>query len=283
MNETTRFIMGIYQVSLMIRDTLEYVQGRPEHDVNFYNQRKQIIAHGLVENSPLSHFLAQNGEVGEKIRSNLNEFVEFAYSDDSTYLTLENGKLIVDHAQDIKALDYVVGLRETLMDIVKKFAEKAKSENNLESNLEALIALDEQFYRVLGSLIVFDLTHKHFIEFNKAMHENGGKPSPQSNFVINDLKKLVGFTKFIYDHSNKEVELYNQAYQSNFTCLNYMEGSKPLPEGSNMKQEIEAVHNTLVKLLQEREMPWRNVYSTIWNELVGFEQGLRQAKNQGVN
>ena len=67
MNNATRFIMGIYQVSLMVRDTLEYVQGRPEHDINFYNQRKQIILHGLEDNSPLSHFLSQNGEVGEKI------------------------------------------------------------------------------------------------------------------------------------------------------------------------------------------------------------------------
>ena len=50
-----------------------------------------------------------------------------------------------------------------------------------------------------------------------------------------------------------------------------------------MKQEIEAVHNTLVKLLQEREIPWRNVYSTICNELVGFEQGLRQARKEQSN
>jgi hypothetical protein len=63
-----------------------------------------------------------------------------------------------------------------------------------------------------------------------------------------------------------------------------MEGSKPLPEGSSMKEQIEAVHNNLVKLLQEREMPWRTVYSSVWNELVGYEQGLRQAKkDQGVN
>lgn len=280
MNDSTRFIMGIYQVALMVRDTLEYVQGRPEHDVNFYNQRKQIIAHGLLENSPLSHFLGQNGEIGEKIRSNLNEFIEFAYSDESTYLTIENGKLIVDHAQDLRALDYIIGLRETLMDIVKKFAEKTKEEGNLEASLENLIALDEQFYRVLGSLIVFDLTHKEFIEFNKAMHENGGKPSPQSNFVINDLKKLVGFTKFIHEHADKTDTAYVNLYEQNFTCLNYMEGSKPLPTNNGLKGEIEAVHNGYVKVLSEREMPWRNAYSSLWNELVGYEQGLRQARQQ---
>ena len=62
-----------------------------------------------------------------------------------------------------------------------------------------------------------------------------------------------------------------------------MEGSKPLPEGSNMKSEIEAVHNTYVTLLQEREAPWRSVYSSVWNELVGYEQGLRQARKEQSN
>lgn len=272
--------MGIYQVSLMVRDTLEYVQGRPSHDVNFYNQRKQIIAHGMEENSPLSHFLSQNGEVGEKIRSNLNDFIEFAYSDESTYLTIENGNLIVDHAQDLKALDYIVGLRETLMDIVKKFAENSKQAGNLEVSLENLIALDEAFYRVLSSLIIFDLTHKEFVEFNKAMHDNGGKPSPQSNFVINDMKKLVGYTKFVHEHANKEDTVYEEAYQQNFTCLNYMEGSKPLPNNNGMKGEIDAVHNKYVQILSQRELPWRTAYNGLWNELVGYEQGLRQARAQ---
>lgn len=280
MNDATRFMMGIYQVSLMVRDTLEYVQGRPEHDVNFYNQRKQIIAHGLEEGSPLSHFLSQNGEVGEKIRTNLNDFVEFAYSDQSTYITIENGKIIVDHAQDLKALDFIVGLRETLIDIIKKYIEKAKETQSAEASMENMIALDDAFYRILSSLIVFDITHKEFVEFNKAMHENDGKPSPQSNFVINDMKRLVGYTKFIHEHADKNDTVYEEAYQQNFTCLNYMEGSKPLPNNNGLKGEIDAVHANYVKILTEREYPWRNAYTSIWNELVGYEQGLRQARAQ---
>lgn len=278
MNNATRFIMGIYQVSLMVRDTLEYVQGRPEHDINFYNQRKQIILHGLEDNSPLSHFLSQNGEVGEKIKTNLHDFVEFAYSDESTYLTVENGKLIVDHAQDLKALDYIIGLRETLMDIIKRFVEKTKEDGTYEEAMDNLVKQDEQFYRVLSSLIIFDLTHKAFIEFNKAMRDNNGQPSPQSNFVVNDMKKLVGYTKFVNEHSNKEDSEYQEIYQLNFTCLNYMEGSKPLPNNNGLKGEIDSVHEKYVQLLAKRELPWRQVYSVVWNELVGFEQGLRQAR-----
>ena len=46
MNQTTRFVMGIYQVSLMIRDALEYIQNKETFDLNVYKQRKQFIEHG---------------------------------------------------------------------------------------------------------------------------------------------------------------------------------------------------------------------------------------------
>lgn len=284
MNDATRFIMGIYQVSLMVRDTLEYVQGRPEHDVNFYKQRKGQLMHGLADNSPLSHFLNQNGEIGEKIRNNINDFFAFAYGDESTYVTIENDKLIVDHAQDLKALDYIIGLRETLVDIVKKFIEKTREEGKLEDSIANLIALDDKFYRVLASLIIFDQTHKYFLEFNKTMHENKGQPSPQSNFVINDMKKLVGFSKFVSEHADKEDTAYKAMYDEHFKCLQYMEGSEKLPNDNGLKGVIDQTHNNYVKALQERELPWRVAYSQLWNELVGYEQGLRQAqKNEKSN
>ena len=57
-----------------------------------------------------------------------------------------------------------------------------------------------------------------------------------------------------------------------------MEGSKPLPNNNGLKGEIDSVHEKYVQLLAKRELPWRQVYSVVWNELVGFEQGLRQAR-----
>ena len=42
MNQTTRFVMGIYQVSLMIRDALEYIQNKETFDLNVYKQRNII-------------------------------------------------------------------------------------------------------------------------------------------------------------------------------------------------------------------------------------------------
>ena len=283
MNDTTRFMMGIYQVSLMIRDTLEYVQGRPEHDVNFYTQRRDQIRHGLEEHSPLSSFCERNGEAGAKIRENIENFFNFAYGDEAEYITIENGKLIVDHARDLQALDYIIGLRETLIDIIKQFIIKAREDGVLEDSFANLIDLDEKFYRVLSSTIIFDKTHGLFLEFNKAMRDNGGKPSPQSNFVINDMKTLVGYCKFVSDHADKADTEFADLFAKHFTCLEYMEGSKQLPDNNGLKGEIDAVHDGYVKALQARELPWRMAYANLWNELVGYEQGLRQARsNQGT-
>jgi hypothetical protein len=261
----------------MIRDTLEYVQNRPTYDPDFYSRRKTIIEHGMEDNAPLMHFLRQNGEVGEQIKTNINNFMDFLFSDSTTYVTVENGKLSVDHAQDLTALDYVVGLRETLVDIIKRFIEQAEKDGQDVAEMKTVVALDDAFYRVLASLIIFDKTHASFLEFNKAVAENKGQPSPQSNFVINDMKKLVGYTKFVKEHANAEDKVYSDLYDANFLVLNYMEGSKPLPNDSGMKAEIEKVHNNYVKELATREGAWRAAYNTIWNELVGYEQGLNAA------
>lgn len=280
MNDATRFIMGIYQVQLMIRDTLEYVQNRTEYSPEFYERRKAILKHGIEENSPLMHFLKQNGEVGEQIKGNINNFMDFLFSDDTTYVHIENGKLTVDHAQDLQALDYVVGLRETLMDVIKRFLEQATNDGQDVSDMKQLVTLDETFYRVLASLIIFDKTHLAFLEFNKAVQENKGQPSPQSNFVINDMKKLVGYTKFVNEHSDKGDTEYQKLYEDNFTVLNYMEGSKPLPNDSGMKGEIDKVHNAYIQTLGPREALWRQAYNTLWNQLVGYEQAMNVARAQ---
>jgi hypothetical protein len=264
----------------MIRDTLEYVQNKPAYDPNFFKARKSIINHGLEKDSPLSHFISQNGEVGETIRNNLNSFMEMVYSDDSTYITVDNDKLLVDHAQDLQALDFIIGLKETLCDVIKNFIKQTTKDGVGEEELRVMVTLDEQFYRILSSLIIFDKTNEAFLEFNKVMQENKGQPTPQSNFVINDLKRLVGFARFLQEHSDKEDKDYQDLFNKHFQILKYMEGSEKLPEGSNMKQEIDKVHGEYVNLLSQREGPWAMAYQQIWKELSEYEQAQLKKSNK---
>ena len=273
MNQTTRFVMGIYQVSLMIRDALEYIQNKETFDLNVYKQRKQFIEHGLIESAPLSRFLSQNGDVGKNIRNNLNDFVDAVYGDDSTIVSIDGEKVVSDKGQKLKMLDFIVGLHETLQDVMKGFINQSKNDNTYEEELDTFLKYDEKFFRSLLCINLVDEIHALFLDFNKAMQQSKGEPGPATNFILNDLKRVVGFLKFENEHADKEDEGFKKAYDASFLMLQYMEGSKKAEdEGTTIKDQIVEARKLWQVEIGKNEPEWRTRYQILWDKLVAFEQ-----------
>lgn len=273
MNQTTRFVMGIYQVSLMIRDALEYIQNKESFDLNVYKQRKQFIEHGLIESAPLSRFLSQNGDVGKNIRNNLNDFVDAVYGDDSTIVSIDGEKVVSDKGQKLKMLDFIVGLHETLQDVMKGFINQSKNDNTYEEELDTFLKYDEKFFRSLLCINLVDQIHALFLDFNKAMQQSKGEPGPATNFILNDLKRVVGFLKFENEHADKEDEGFKKAYDASFLMLQYMEGSKKAEdEGTTIKDQIVEARKLWQVEIGKNEPEWRTRYQILWDKLVAFEQ-----------
>ena len=273
MNQTTRFVMGIYQVSLMIRDALEYIQNKETFDLNVYKQRKQFIEHGLIESAPLSRFLSQNGEVGKNIRNNLNDFVDAVYGDDSTIVSIDGEKVVSDKGQKLKMLDFIIGLHETLQDVMKGFINQSKNDNTYEEELDTFLKYDEKFFRSLLCINLVDQIHALFLDFNKAMQQSKGEPGPATNFILNDLKRVVGFLKFENEHADKEDEGFKKAYDASFLMLQYMEGSKKAEdEGTTIKDQIVEARKLWQVEIGKNEPEWRTRYQILWDKLVAFEQ-----------
>lgn len=273
MNQTTRFVMGIYQVSLMIRDALEYIQNKETFDLNVYKQRKQFIEHGLIESAPLSRFLSQNGDVGKNIRNNLNDFVDAVYGDDSTIVSIDGDKVVSDKGQKLKMLDFIVGLHETLQDVMKGFINQSKNDNTYEEELDTFLKYDEKFFRSLLCINLVDQIHALFLDFNKAMQQSKGEPGPATNFILNDLKRVVGFLKFENEHADKEDEGFKKAYDASFLMLQYMEGSKKAEdEGTTIKDQIVEARKLWQVEIGKNEPEWRTRYQILWDKLVAFEQ-----------
>ena len=273
MNQTTRFVMGIYQVSLMIRDALEYIQDKETFDLNVYKQRKQFIEHGLIESAPLSRFLSQNGDVGKNIRNNLNDFVDAVYGDESTIVSIDGEKVVSDKGQKLKMLDFIVGLHETLQDVMKGFINQSKNDNTYEEELDTFLKYDEKFFRSLLCINLVDQIHALFLDFNKAMQQSKGEPGPATNFILNDLKRVVGFLKFENEHADKEDEGFKKAYDASFLMLQYMEGSKKAEdEGTTIKDQIIEARKLWQVEIGKNEPEWRTRYQILWDKLVAFEQ-----------
>ena len=203
LNGTNQYIFNIYHYLLNLRDTMEYTIDR-EHSKELYDQRKAVLTNGLKTGSALGNFLDNNKEQGDKIREKLNEFLSDLYGEESTILKItEDGKVRVDHTQHVKLFDEVVGLQESIRDILYGYLNFARSKNESDEDMMKMVALDEKMTRTIIAMLIMREFQKSFGEFQKVMAESKGQPTPQSNFIVqNEISKMASMIRFSRAHAH---------------------------------------------------------------------------------
>ena len=266
MNQTSHYIFNLYHYLLNLRDTLEYTLDR-EHEQTLYDQRKEVLTKGLEENTALGNFFKNNQEQGEKITAKLKEFLEDVYGDESTILTVSGGKVRVDHTQNIKIFDYVVGLSESIRDIVYGYLNYAKTNHEDEPIISDLVALDDRFYRVLLAMLVMREFEKSFGEFQKVMSETKGQPSPQSNFIVqNEIMKLANMLRFSREHhhctDNETLDLLDKVNAT----LEMTEGRRDRRDDRSFKDLFDELNKDLSASVGKNENAWKTLFQTALKE-----------------
>ena len=189
------------------------------------------------------------------------------------YSSIDGEKVVSDKGQKLKMLDFIVGLHETLQDVMKGLINQSKNDNTYEEELDTFLKYDEKFFRSLLCINLVDQIHALFLDFNKAMQQSKGEPGPATNFILNDLKRVVGFLKFENEHADKEDEGFKKAYDASFLMLQYMEGSKKAEdEGTTIKDQIVEARKLWQVEIGKNEPEWRTRYQILWDKLVAFEQ-----------
>lgn len=277
MNQASQYIFNLYHYLLNLRDTLEFTLPR-DHELVMYEQRKKVLKNGLEHGTALGNFLEQNKEQGEKIRKNLEDFIDDVYGDDSTVLTVSGNLVRVDHTQHLKIYDYVVGNAEAIRDIVYGYINYARSKNELEPEIVGLMKKDEVLYRTILAMLVMRDFEKSFAEFQKVMGENKGKPSPQSNFIVqNEINKMSGIIRFSRQHchatDNKTLDLLDEVNQVIEMC----EGRRDRREKSNnvqysFKEIFDNINTKLNDYLREVEPIWKQSFDKLFAEAIEEER-----------
>lgn len=279
MNQTTRYVMDIYQVSVIVRDSLEYLIPKKDgYNANVYKQRREVIRLSLTENHPFARFLANNGEMGEKVKQNITDFYDLVYGDESRAVFLENDNVVVDSGYSTQLLDYVVGLHETIYEMCLGFINSSKENNTYEESFENLVNKENAFYRCLSSMIITDQIHKLFVDFNKAMHESKGEQTPQSNFIANELRKTIGFFMFVEQHAKYEDEFYKVAVEKSKFVIDCMGGKQKIDDtGEGLRKAIIDLHEMWNRILMLTEAEWRPVYQSVVQELLNYDKERQAA------
>ena len=279
MNNFSLYTFRLYHYLLTIRDTLEYSIKR-DHSIEVYNNRKKILEDNLKEGTPFGDFLKNNGEAGDKIREKINQFLSELYSDESTILMPSGDKVRVDTAQLVTLFDMTVGLTETMRDIVFQYVSYGIKNNEIDQLLIKLVDQDERMYRVVLSMLAMRVFEESFAEFQKVMNESQGKPTPQSNFIVqNELAKLTGFLRFSRQHAhctdNETLDLLDETLR----VLEMTEGRRQRPEGKGFKEIFDDLNKKLNEAVAKDEAVWKATYQEVVNEVTKASQSQQPAES----
>lgn len=266
MNQINQYIFNLYHYLLTLRDTLEYCIER-DHDVKLYEQRKTVLTKGMETGSALGNFLDNNKESGSKIREKLTEFVNEIYGDGSSVLTVTGDKVRVDHTQHIKIFDYVTGLTESVRDIIYGYIAHSRQRNEAEPLISELLSADEHLYRGVLTMLVMKDFEKSFGEFQKVMSESQGKPTPQSNFIVqNEIVKMAGFIRFSRAHvhctDNETLDLLDEVNAT----IEMTEGRRDRRNGKSFKEIFDSINQRLNGLVATSEPKWKEVFQKALDE-----------------
>ena len=269
LNQTNQYIFNIYHYLLNLRDTLEYTLDR-EHSKELYDQRKNILTKGIEPGSALGNFLDNNKEQGEKIKTKLTEFLNDIYANDSTVLKItEDGKVRVDHTQHIKIFEQVVGLQESVRDILYGYLNFARSKNESDPDMINLVALDERMTRAIIAMLIMREFQKSFAEFQKVMAESKGQPTPQSNFIVqNEISKMASLMRFSRAHAhctdNETLDLLDDVNK----VIEMTEGRRDRRDNKSFQDIFADINRRLNDMVAKLEPQWKKVYEDIFKQMV---------------
>jgi len=277
MNNFSLYTFRLYHYLLTIRDTLEYTIKR-DHKVEIYENRKRILVDNLQEGTPFGDFLKNNGETGDKIREKVQSFIDELYSEKSTIL-MPSGELVrVDTAQVVTLYDMTVGLTETLRDIVFQYVAHGLSIKEIDPMMVDLVNDDERMYRIILSMLVMRSFEESFAEFQKVMGESQGKPTPQSNFIVqNELVKMAGYLRFSRQHTrctdNETLDLLDDTLK----VIEMTEGRRQRPDNKGFKEIFDDLNNRLNMAAAKFENVWKNQYQKVVAEVTKNQPTAEQA------
>ena len=273
MNNISLYILNIYHYSLMIRDTLEYAMDKPSYNYQSYLMKKDLIIRGLEPNTPFGSFLEKNNtdekHIGDEIKSKIKTFYDDVYGEDSTIIKVSpEHELRVDKAQHIAIYNYVIGIYETMLDILNSYIRVAKQNNQLEPEIDKLIHTNEAFYRGFVYLQLVQDLMKQFQEFQVVMNETKGQPSPQSNYISQDINKLFGFLKFVKDHCKLTDANTRDMFDDVSRLLDMVQGKRDLPSGKKFPDVFNDTIKHILEYVKPNEILWRDTYNPLYKELM---------------
>jgi hypothetical protein len=277
MNNISKSIATLIHYNVLVRDTLEYTLNKKEYSAQLFNYKKNGLKIELEQETPLKIFIDKNGENGQKLKDKILEMYERIYGDKSTIIHIAPEGLRVDSAQALTILDLVIPLHEELFKIINAHLDFARKENQLEDEIVNLVKADDKFYRGIVFMSLVPELERLFVDYNKARSEAKGEITPQSNFIQNDLNKVVGLFGFSRQNARVTDREYIDLLDKVYDVIEEIEGRRDLRSGHTFQNDFAELKQEVSKYIAKNEPIWKEQYDKVMNELVSEAKAMQEA------
>jgi hypothetical protein len=211
MNKENNVIIKVYQIAIIFRECLEYTLDKHLVSKELHKKRGDYFIK-LTNEELIPSLLKQNSEVKNKIKLQLNEFATTVFKDNRFFLYENDEFFRTDDASRIKLFEFIVGLYQTMMDIIDTLIKQIKDAGNLEPLVEEVILNERHLYTSRACLVIFSDIVRQSSELNRKINElkNEAEAKAQIQFMVNDLRKTVSFIRFVqekYKGDKEEITL----------------------------------------------------------------------------
>ena len=282
MNNYTGAIASFIRFNVVLFNTLEYVMKKDNYDLNAFNARKEIISTEISKNTPLKSCLDNSGEAGTKLLEKIKDLLDTIYGDDSTIVrkSADGKELRVDAAQHIAVFEAVLPIHEEVRSIISAHLVQANKQNMMdEPTFIDVINKEELFYHGLANMLLIDELDHLFAEYNKARNEAKGAITPQSNFISNDINRVVSLMNMLRQRSPIKSNDYYELIDPEFALIEMTSGRRDLPEGKNFGD----VFTSVKKIAREKTIKWENEWKPAYDAFIRhFAEGAEKMNNQNA-
>ena len=282
MNNYTGAIASFIRFNVVLFNTLEYVMKKDNYDLNAFNARKEIISTEISKNTPLKSCLDNSGEAGTKLLEKIKDLLDTIYGDDSTIVrkSADGKELRVDAAQHIAVFEAVLPIHEEVRSIISAHLAQANKQNMMdEPTFIDVINKEELFYHGLANMLLIDELDHLFAEYNKARNEAKGAITPQSNFISNDINRVVSLMNMLRQGSPIKSNDYYELIDPEFALIEMTSGRRDLPEGKNFGD----VFTSVKKIAREKTIKWENEWKPAYDAFIRhFAEEAEKMNNQNA-
>lgn len=309
-----RFTFGILQVALIVRDTLEYfipTQNPNGYPVAVYQNRKTIIERMTGEGSPFYSFCRQNGlgtvkdnegkdvpARGQRLLNSVQRFVKECYSADSRFLRVLDDKLVVDPSFFVPVMEEILGIRESLNDVLTVVLNSIKQArpDELDPDFVKMLTVEQRYSRAVELRLVAMQMNTTFQRFQRAVRNylNTLRTStttdptkdpdfkvtddPEVAFDNNEMGKLFGFMNFVIAHSHETDDEFKNA------CEEMKKQSRSFigdPKITNIEEFAKTFAAIFIPLINSSAAEFRPLFDEVFKSIRDFE--IELVKQRGGN